>query len=85
MAEFYGGNYEYWQNLRDNDIEAYRAAKERVSQDIIAALDRRFPGLADAVKVIDVATPATYTHYDVLYKGSWEGYAPTPSAMMRAG
>ena len=83
MAEFYGGNYEYWQNLRDNDIEAYRAAKERVSQDIIAALDRRFPGLADAVKVIDVATPATYTHYDVLYKGSWEGYAPTPSAMMK--
>ncbi|HEX2924918.1 MAG TPA: NAD(P)/FAD-dependent oxidoreductase [Ruminiclostridium sp.] len=71
---------EYWKDLRNNDPEGYRRRKEELSLEVISALDRRIPGFKAAVAVTDVATPATYIRYANLYKGSWEGFAPTPSA-----
>ncbi len=35
----------------------------------------------DAIEAVDVATPATYVRLANLYKGSWEGFAPTPKAL----
>ncbi|EMS73611.1 phytoene desaturase family protein [Ruminiclostridium cellobioparum] len=71
---------EYWQALRRENPENYRTRKEELAREVISALDKRIPGFKDAVEVTDIATPATYIRYANLYRGSWEGFAPTPSS-----
>jgi phytoene dehydrogenase-like protein len=61
-------NYEYWKKLKQ-DPERYKAEKERIADQVIKALDRRFPGLAAQVEMRDVATPMTFERYT----GNWQG------------
>lgn len=68
---------DYWQNLRNSDMDAYRRRKDELAAQAIQAIEKRLPGFAQAIVVTDVATPATYVRYANLYKGSWEGFAPT--------
>ncbi len=72
---------DYWQKLREENKAEYDALKRRLADEVADAVDRRIPGFKDAVEVTDVATPATYVRYANLYKGSWEGFAPTPAAI----
>lgn len=58
-----------WDRLARNPT-AYRAAKERIIVAVSAALDRRFPGFAEAVDEVDVATPIT----SLRFTGSGHGY-----------
>lgn len=69
---------DYWQNLRNKDINEYRSNKQKLAEEVAGFIDDRIPGFKQAIQVIDVATPATYIRYANLYKGSWEGFAPTP-------
>ncbi|MCK5251553.1 MAG: NAD(P)/FAD-dependent oxidoreductase, partial [Thermoplasmata archaeon] len=41
---------------------------------VVAALDRRYPGLADQVEMRDVATPMTYQRYTGNWQGSFLGW-----------
>lgn len=70
-------DYEYWRKLREND-QQYKAEKEKIADDIIAALDRRFPGIAGQVTMRDVASPTTFERYTGNWKGSFEGWQVTP-------
>ena len=70
------GNYPFWQPLRD-DRTAYEAEKERIAQQVITALDCRFPGLKEHVEMIDVATPLTFERYTQNWQGSSQGWMPT--------
>jgi phytoene dehydrogenase-like protein len=70
-------DYAYWESLR-KDIKSYNAEKERIANEIISALDKRFPGLAEQVEMHDVATPVTYHRYTGNWRGSYEGWLPTP-------
>ena len=72
---------EYWQELRNSNPEGYRIRKQELSEEVLNILDKRIPGFRAAVEVVDVATPATYIRYANLYKGSWEGFAPTPASL----
>jgi len=69
----YASDYEYWDDLHQ-DPEAYKAEKERIADQVVAALDRRFPGLADAVEMRNVATPMTWVRYTGNWRGSFEGW-----------
>lgn len=73
-------DYSYWQGLHTVPA-AYSAAKERVAQQVIAALDRRYPGLAAQVEATDVATPVTYERYTANWRGSIYGWAMAPRKM----
>jgi phytoene dehydrogenase-like protein len=73
------GRYDFWKNLRQ-DPEAYAAEKERLANQVIAALDSRFPGLAGQVEMVDVATPVTFERYTGNWQGSSQGWAPAPQA-----
>lgn len=64
----------HWAGMR-RDEARYLAEKERVGQEVVDALDQRFPGLAAAVDVIDVATPVTFERYTANWKGSIHGWA----------
>jgi phytoene dehydrogenase-like protein len=77
---FIPSDYQYWANLR-SDRERYRAEKEQTADQVIALLDRRYPGLADQVEMIDVATPTTFERYTGNWQGAWLGWLATPKTM----
>jgi phytoene desaturase len=76
-----GSKLDYWQNLRKADIDEYKIKKQQLAEKVAEYINQRIPGFKDAIEVIDVATPATYMRYANLYKGSWEGFAPTPELL----
>jgi hypothetical protein len=75
--------YDYWMDLKKQDPTRYRAEKRRVVQEVIAALEHRFPGLTAAVERSDIATPATFVRYTGNWQGSYEGWLPTPNILGR--
>ena len=76
-------SYEFWTGLKKSDPQRYRAEKKRVVQEIIAILDKRFPGLAEHLDRSDIATPATFVRYTGNWQGSYEGWLPTPRILGR--
>ena len=66
-------DYDYWEKLYQ-DPERYKAEKERIADDVIDRLDKRFPGLASQVEMRDVATPITWVRYTGNWRGSYEGW-----------
>ncbi len=75
-------NYAYWQKLGYGS-EAYRAEKEKILAQVIAALEQRFPGSKDQVEVSDVATPLTYERYTGNWQGSMEGWLITTATLRK--
>jgi len=71
-------NFEYWLHLQKHQPAAYDAEKRRIADAVIAVLDRRVPGIRRAIEVIDVSTPATVIRFTGNWKGSMEGWLPTP-------
>ncbi len=77
---WYDTEYEPWEELYKNR-EEYKAEKKRIADYTIRQLDKRWPGFASQVEVIDVPTPATYTRYTGNWKGSPDGWYITPDNM----
>ena len=73
-------DYDYWKKLRQAP-ERYNAEKEQVAEQVITALDQRFPGLAASVEMYDVATPMTWERYTGNWRGSYEGWLPTAQSL----
>ncbi len=71
---------DYWQWLR-RDKKRYRHHKDEVAETVIEILDRRYPGFAKAVEVVDVATPVTYQRYTGNWRGAFAGWALTTLKM----
>jgi phytoene dehydrogenase-like protein len=72
--------YAYWEELAREAPDRYQAEQDRIARAIIRALDERFGGMAEAVEMIDVATPATFMRFTGNWKGSFEGWLLTPEA-----
>jgi phytoene dehydrogenase-like protein len=77
LTSMFFSNYEYWRDL-SSDHDKYEAEKESIASLIIEHLDDRFPGLASAVEMKDVATPLTFKRYTGNWQGSFEGWLMTP-------
>jgi phytoene dehydrogenase-like protein len=77
VAMHMSDDFAYWSELR-KDRAAYAAEKERIAAVTTEAIDRVIPGFADAVEVVDVATPATYARYTGSWKGSCMTWVQTP-------
>jgi phytoene dehydrogenase-like protein len=73
-------DYDYWKWLR-GDPERYARHKDDVAEIIIEQLDQRYPGLRDAVEVVDVATPVTHERYTGNWRGAFAGWALTKRKM----
>jgi phytoene dehydrogenase-like protein len=69
-------DYEYWKNLKQN-LERYKAEKEKIAKQVINLLDQRFPGIAGQVEMCDVATPMTWERYTGNWQASFEGWLIT--------
>jgi phytoene dehydrogenase-like protein len=70
---WYATDYDYWNELA-KDRAKYDAEKKRIADYTIAQLDKRWPGFASQVEVVDVPTPATYYRYTGNWKGSPDGW-----------
>jgi len=68
MRVYFATDYEYWKDL-SWDAGQYEVEKEKIAENVITALDRRFPGLATQVEMWDVSTPLTFERYT----GNWQG------------
>ncbi len=79
---WYATRYEYWEELA-RDRERYKEEKKRIAGITIAELDKRWPGFASSVEVVDVPTPVTYFRYTGNWKGSPDGWYITPENMSK--
>jgi phytoene dehydrogenase-like protein len=75
-------DYDYWKKL-SRQPERYKAEKEQIADQVVAALDQRFPGLAKKVEMRDVATPLTWERLTGNWRGSYEGWLPTAGNFMQ--
>lgn len=78
---WYPTSYEYWEELAC-DRAQYEDEKQRIADVTIATLDKRWPGFASQIEVVDVATPMTYVRYTGNWKGSPSGWCITLENMM---
>jgi phytoene desaturase len=76
--------WEYWAQLRQRDVDAYETEKRRVAAEALRRVEPYYPGLTAAVDMTDVATPYTTWRYTLNRHGAYEGWLPTPSALMTA-
>jgi len=72
-------NYQYWNDLRKNNIKEYNQEKDRISKEIIKILDKRFGNIIGNVDMVDVATPATFQRYTNNWLGSTQSWNWLPS------
>jgi phytoene dehydrogenase-like protein len=72
--------FEYWEGMRQ-DRERYEAEKRSIADATIAELDKRWPGFAAQVELIDVPTPETYVRYTGNWRASPDGWYITPDNM----
>lgn len=79
---WYDTDYEYWEELY-KDEEAYKAEKQRIAEYTMQQLDKRWPGFASKVQVLDVPTPVTYKRYTGNWKGSPDGWYVTPHNLQK--
>jgi phytoene dehydrogenase-like protein len=71
-------NYGYWDNLRNKEIDQYNKEKERIADEILEALDKRYGDVRSHVEMIDVSTPSTVMRFTNNWKGSFEGWVLSP-------
>jgi phytoene dehydrogenase-like protein len=86
LISTFNSDYDYWNNLKQENPKQYDAEKEKIADQLVAFLDTRFPGLAKQVEMRDVATPLTWERYSGNWRGSYEGWLITiKTFMMRMG
>ena len=69
----YETDFDYWNDLRQ-ELPRYKAEKEKITADVIAGLEQRFPGITERVEMTDVATPVTWKRYTGNWRGAYEGW-----------
>jgi phytoene dehydrogenase-like protein len=80
-------DYEQWVGLA-RDRGPYDREKGRIAEAIVQALDGRFPGLAQDIEALDVATPLTWERITGNWRGAYEAWLPTRGSiatMLRGG
>jgi len=75
-------NHKFWVNLRKNDRATYNREKERIAAQVVDALEERLGNIKSTIEVVDVSTPASIIQYTNNWKGSFEGWQPSPGTMM---
>ncbi len=64
-----GDSYDFWKACKENGT--YEAEKQKLADEFIKILTKKYPQTAGKIAVCDVATPLTYERYLHSYKGSW--------------
>jgi phytoene dehydrogenase-like protein len=76
-------DHAYWKALYQ-EPERYEAAKQDLALKVIDRLERRLPGIAGQIEVVDVATLMTVERYTGNWQGSRMGWLITTDVFMTA-
>lgn len=71
-------NFTYWRDLQREDKARYDFEKRRIADAVVSILEKHSPGLRKSIETIDISTPASVFHFTGNWKGSMEGFLPTP-------
>jgi phytoene desaturase len=74
-------DWEYWNDLHQEDRAGYEGEKARVAGEILQRLEAHYPGLSTKVEVTDVCTPYTWWRYTLNDRGAWMGWLMSPEAI----
>nr|MBV6628851.1 NAD(P)/FAD-dependent oxidoreductase [Oceanococcus sp. HetDA_MAG_MS8] len=80
----WGAEADQIDNWKYKKSATYQAHKERIQDDLIARLDRLFPGSAANVSFAESATPLSHGRYTRATAGTGYGLAATPDQFMGA-
>ena len=64
-----GDTYDFWKKAREED--RYGEEKQKIADEVAAAIAVQMPEADGKVEVVDVATPLTYEKYCGNWRGSW--------------
>jgi len=70
--------HEYWDNLKKTTPKQYEAEKNRIAEEVLELMEKRFGDIRSNVEMTDICTPATFMRYTSNWKGSFEGWLWTP-------
>jgi phytoene dehydrogenase-like protein len=73
-------NFGYWVDLQRSDPVRYENEKRRIADAVVAILERRLPGIRERIEATDISTPVSVVQFTGNWKGSMEGWLPTPRA-----
>jgi phytoene dehydrogenase-like protein len=74
-------DYDHWKGIKSEGLEKYREERNRIGLALIENLEIRFPGIRHKVSFMDLATPLTYESETGNYRGSYEGWLPSPESI----
>ena len=80
LSIFIETDYDYWKKLRINE-EDYKFEKQKVVTLVIDALNNFYPDIISDVEIYDMATPVTFEQRTGVWRGSYEGWLPTPQTL----
>ena len=76
-------DYDAW-NALAKDSTAYHREKTRIGEEVIGAIETRFPQMKGKLNLLDVATPKTFERYCNAYRGAFMPFLPTVEGKMMA-
>ena len=82
ITSMMAADFDWWKE-KYADPEAYRREKERIAEEVCAAIEERFPEVRGKIEKVDVATPMTYVRYCSAWRGAWMSWMGTPKASVR--
>lgn len=71
-------DYHYYKNLRDSDLSAYKAEKQRIGEFIKLELEEHFPELKGHLHLIEFTTSYSLTRFCRAYKGCYMPFVTKP-------
>lgn len=71
-------DFDYWNDLQARDRALYDQEKERLAAEVLARLEKHYPGLSGKVETTDVSTPYTLWRYTRNRRGASMAWLPTP-------
>lgn len=76
-------DYDFWHVLA-KDSKAYCREKSKIGEEVIRAIETRFPQMKGKLDLLDVATPKTFERYCNAYRGAFMSFLPTVGGKMLA-
>jgi phytoene dehydrogenase-like protein len=70
--------YEYWRDLKASSPKAYKEAKDKIAEHVIAEIETIYPETQGKIKLLDVATPLTFQRYTGNFRGSYVPFFSMP-------
>lgn len=82
FLSYYTADFDDW-NALYQDTEKYEQEKERLKQDAVEMLVKRYPQAEGKIEVTDVVTPMTYVRYCDAWRGAWMSWGDGGSDIPR--